>query len=219
MANRRDREKEERRKSILEKAQALFAKKGYIGTSMAEIAESSEFAVGSLYSFFKSKDEILATIFEYHIEHLIARITEIRNDPKLNAKEKIDSSLDALVRIYVDNQEFFRIYVAEAEGIEWGVRTEVGEYIYHETQKFLNVLTEIFKDAIKEGFVDSSLDPEYLALLLRTFIHSTVIHFLFGKREFTVEELLDLTRHVLFCGIRPCEGGLKRSIDEISLFP
>jgi AcrR family transcriptional regulator len=203
MASRREREKDERRKYILSKAQTLFAQKGYLSTSMAEIAQASEFAVGSLYTFFNSKEEILATIFADHIEALLAENEQIRNDPKLNAREKIEASLDALVHIYVENQDFFRIYVAEARGVEWGVRTEVGEYIYQGSERYLKVLADMIRLAIKEGFIDDTLDPEFVALLLRSFIHSTASHFLYGGRNMTVDDLLAMAKRILFYGIRP----------------
>jgi len=203
MPTRREREREERRKYILEKAQVLFAQNGYLGTSMAEIAEASEFAVGSLYSFFRSKEEILATIFEYHVERVIAEVQQVRSDEKMGARGKIEACLESLVRIYVENQDFFRIYVAEARGVEWGVRTEVGEYIHRGNVRFLGVLSDIFKEAIEEGVVDPDLDPEFLALLLRQFVHSTVTHFLYSNRGLTVEQLLEVTKRMIFEGTRP----------------
>jgi len=203
MSSRREREKDERRRYILSKAQSLFAQKGYLSTSMAEIAQASEFAVGSLYTFFNSKEEILATIFADHIEVLLAKNEHIRSDPRLNAREKIEASLDALVHIYVENQDFFRIYVAEARGVEWGVRTEVGQYIYQGSERYLKVLAEMIRAAIKEGFIDEKLDPEFVALLLRSFIHSTASHFLYGGRNVSVDSLLTMAKRILFNGIGP----------------
>jgi len=203
MGSRREREKEERRRYILEKAQTLFAQKGYLGTSMAEIAQSSEFAVGSLYSFFASKEEILATIFEDHIERVIGENERIRDNPNLSGREKIEASLDALVRIYVENQDFFRIYVAEARGVEWGVRTEVGEYIYRGSVRYMRVLADIIGQAAKEGIIDTDFDPEFVALLLRSFVHSTASHFLYGGRSISVSELLAVAKRILFDGIKP----------------
>ena len=201
MASRREREKEERRKYILLNAQALFAEKGYLHTSMAEIAEASEFAVGSLYSFFSSKEEILSTIFEYHIERVISEVEQVHENPGMDSREKIEAMLEILVRIYVDHQDFYRIYVAEARGVEWGVRTEVGEYIYNGTVRYLDILSRCFSQAIEDGLVDNSLDPAFLALLLRSFIHSTVSHLIYSTRDATVEDLLPIVKKVLFDGI------------------
>jgi TetR/AcrR family transcriptional regulator len=203
MTSRREREKEERRKYILEKAQTLFAEKGYLGTSMAEIAQASEFAVGSLYSFFNSKEEILATIFEERIEQVLNQTKEIRHSASLDPKQKIEASLDALVRIYVENQDFFRIYVAEARGVEWGVRTQVGEYIYQGSLRYLKLLEDIIQEAIEAGVVDKSLNPEFVALLLRSFVHSTASHYLYGGRNMSVDDLLATAKRVLLDGIKP----------------
>jgi len=207
MSSRREREKEERRKFILAKAQSLFAEKGFIGTSMAEIAEASEFAVGSLYSFFDSKEEILATIFEYHIEKVIGEIAQIRDDKSLTAREKITVALEQLVKLYVDNQDFFRIYVAEARGVEWGIRTEVGEYIYKGSVRYMSILSDIFRMGIEEGVVGTDVDPEFLALLMRSYVHSSVIHFLYGNRGIKMEDLLTAVKRLLFEGIRPRVNG------------
>jgi TetR/AcrR family transcriptional regulator len=218
MSSRREREKEERRKYILEKAQSLFAEKGYLKTSMAEIAEASEFAVGSLYSFFDSKEEILATIFEYHIERILDEEKKILNAPDMSAREKIEASLESLVKLYIGNMDFFRIYVAEAPGVEWGVRTEVGEYIHNGTVRYLNLLSEIFRQGIGEGIVDPNLDPEYLALLLRSFVHSTVSHSLYGSRGVSVDDLVPLAKRMLFDGIRPLPDQHKMA-ENATLFP
>lgn len=201
MIPRRGSDKESRRKDILVKAQTLFAQKGYLSTSMAEIASAGELAVGSLYSLFSSKEEILATIFQDHIDRVLSEVERIRDNAKLSPREKIDRTLDVLVRNYVDNQDFYRIYVAEARGVEWGVRTEVGEYIYEGSSRYVRVLADMFREAIKAGEADSKLDPEFLALLLRSFVHSTVSHCLYGNRRVTVDELLAVAKRLLFEGI------------------
>jgi AcrR family transcriptional regulator len=203
MASRKEREKEDRRKYILEKAQSLFAEKGYLGTSMAEIAHASEFAVGSLYSFFASKEDILATIFENHIDQVIDRTRSVKENSSATSREKIEVALEALVRIYVENQDFFRIYLAEARGVEWGIRIQVGEYIYNGTLRYLKLLADIITEAKEEGFVASDLDPEYVALLLKSFVHTTASHYLYGKRDMSMDELVAVSKRVFFDGIKP----------------
>ncbi len=63
-AIRRQREKEQRYNSILRVAESLIAKKGYNQTSMEEIADSSEVSVGTVYFYFKSKDDILISLID-----------------------------------------------------------------------------------------------------------------------------------------------------------
>jgi len=217
MPTRREREKEERQKYILEKAQGLFAQKGYIGTSMAEIAEASEFAVGSLYSFFNSKEEILTTIFQEHIQQVLGEVQQIRDDRKLSIRQKIEACLEKLVRIYVENQDFFRIYVAESRGVEWGVRSEVGEHIFKGSTQYMEGMAALFSEGIETGVIHKGLNPDFLALLLRSFIHSTVNHFLYSGRDYTVDELLLIAKRVLFFGIMP-DGESGNGRDSEMLF-
>lgn len=59
---RKQREKEERQESILEAAKVLFYQQGFHDTTMAQIAKQAELAKGTLYLYFKSKEELAATI-------------------------------------------------------------------------------------------------------------------------------------------------------------
>lgn len=60
--NRREREIEQRREEMLKAAQELFLKKGYNGVTIKEIAEKAEFSRITMYSYFKSKMDILVAI-------------------------------------------------------------------------------------------------------------------------------------------------------------
>ncbi|MDM8517399.1 TetR/AcrR family transcriptional regulator [Desulfobacterales bacterium HSG16] len=61
-ALRREREKELRRKTILNIAESLFAKQGYHRTGMEEIADMAEVSVGTVYFYFKNKEDILINL-------------------------------------------------------------------------------------------------------------------------------------------------------------
>jgi AcrR family transcriptional regulator len=53
-----DEEKEERRGEILAAAKKVFARKGYHGTTIAEIAKTARLSYGSIYWYFDSKDAL-----------------------------------------------------------------------------------------------------------------------------------------------------------------
>ena len=73
-ALRRQREKEQRYATILRSAEELFVAGGYHGTSMEQIAEMAEFSVGSLYFYFRNKEDLLIKLLDeisFHIRDLI----------------------------------------------------------------------------------------------------------------------------------------------------
>ncbi|MFC1851618.1 TetR/AcrR family transcriptional regulator [candidate division CSSED10-310 bacterium] len=75
-ALRRQREKEQRYKTILTAAEKLFAQKGYPGTSMEEIAAVAEVSVGTVYFYFKNKEDLLIKLLDeiaFHLRELLGR--------------------------------------------------------------------------------------------------------------------------------------------------
>lgn len=63
----REAQTQAKRQQIIEAAHALFIKQGYHGTSMRQIAEKAEIALGGLYNHFGNKEHIFESVlFEYH---------------------------------------------------------------------------------------------------------------------------------------------------------
>lgn len=73
VAERRQREKESRTESIKKNAAKLFARKGFHNVSMAEIAEAAEVSKGTLYIYFKSKEELYFSL----IEPILTRASQV----------------------------------------------------------------------------------------------------------------------------------------------
>ncbi|HMY25444.1 MAG TPA: helix-turn-helix domain-containing protein [Solirubrobacterales bacterium] len=69
-----ERRKAKTRASLIEAARRLFASKNIESTSVAEIAEEADIAVGSFYNYFETKDELLAALLESTLVEQLARI-------------------------------------------------------------------------------------------------------------------------------------------------
>ncbi|MEL6719003.1 MAG: TetR/AcrR family transcriptional regulator [Bacteroidota bacterium] len=68
---RREREKEELRQLILKEATQMFLKEGYEKTSMRKIAKKIEYSVGTIYLYYKNKDELLYAVQGVAFEHFL----------------------------------------------------------------------------------------------------------------------------------------------------
>ena len=73
---RKERERLVHRREILEAAERVFARNGYQGTTVEQIAQEAEFAVGTLYNFFGSKEELYQEVLASHIEDALALFRE-----------------------------------------------------------------------------------------------------------------------------------------------
>lgn len=70
--SRKERERLAHRREILEAAERVFARNGYRGSTVEQIAQEAEFAVGTLYNFFKSKEELYEEVLASLIEEALA---------------------------------------------------------------------------------------------------------------------------------------------------
>ena len=72
--SRKEREREQHRKEIMDAAMRLFAEHGYHSVSMQEIASEAEFATGTLYKFFSSKRELFREIMIGVVEDISSEL-------------------------------------------------------------------------------------------------------------------------------------------------
>src|ERR1700690_1679391 len=61
----------DKRERILDAAVRVFAKKGFHATRVSEVAKAAGVADGTIYLYFKSKDELLVSLFEDRVERLL----------------------------------------------------------------------------------------------------------------------------------------------------
>ncbi|NUQ33438.1 MAG: TetR/AcrR family transcriptional regulator [Planctomycetaceae bacterium] len=94
---------ERKREAILRSAAAAFAQKGYYGTSMEDIAERLLMTKGSLYYYFKDKEEILFACHDYSLNLVLDNLEQVEamdapTDEKLACltAAHVDVMLDAL---------------------------------------------------------------------------------------------------------------------------
>lgn len=78
---------------IIEQALHLFASKGFESTSIQEITDACGISKGSFYLSFKSKDELLLSIFEYFFNEISKRFTELDDLQNVTPKEKFHQLL------------------------------------------------------------------------------------------------------------------------------
>ncbi len=89
-------EAEERKNEILDEAAALFAKKGYDGTSIGDILEKVGVARGTLYYHFRSKEEILDALVERISNSIIANAKKAAGNKEHSVVDRIVETVSCL---------------------------------------------------------------------------------------------------------------------------
>lgn len=86
---------EDRKKEIVEVASHLFQTEGYEGTSMQDVIDSINIAKGTLYHYFKSKEELLEAVIEDIAQQSIEQMKKIVKEAHGNALQKIQLLMKA----------------------------------------------------------------------------------------------------------------------------
>ena len=111
VAERKQREKEKRIKSIQSCALRLFAKKGHENVSMAEIAEEAEIAKGTIYLFFKSKSELLYSLLEPALENHYKRIAAVVQNTDERADKLLRRYFELSLENYLNEPEPYQVFM------------------------------------------------------------------------------------------------------------
>jgi AcrR family transcriptional regulator len=105
VASRKQRDKEEMRSLILDAARKIFLEKGYYQASIRNIAEQIEYSPGTIYLYFKEKDEIFHALHEEGFSRL-----EMQMQPLQHVTEPFER-LKAMGRVYMqfalNNKDFY----------------------------------------------------------------------------------------------------------------
>ncbi|GEM_PF-6511345 len=113
-----------REEEIIEKAIDLFVEKGFAATAMQEVAESCAMSKGTLYNFFKSKDQLLVRATAYSYEQNLAMVDRVDLDSSLSAEEKLIKKIVIQFDLIVSNKNFVMMLVQK---LDYGNNQDVAE--------------------------------------------------------------------------------------------
>lgn len=96
--------------SIQDAAMKVIARKGMSAATMQEIAEEAGVAKGTIYLYFRDRDELVEKTFETAITQLIEKIESVTR-PEAALEENIRAAMSAKLAFFRENREFFRLYM------------------------------------------------------------------------------------------------------------
>jgi AcrR family transcriptional regulator len=192
---------DERRRVIIDAALALFARKGFRGTTTKEIAEAAGCSEATIFKYFTSKDELYSAILEVKsaIEETLAKATE--------AAAKGDDAgvfravgLEALTRTEQDPSLMRLLLYSALEG------HELSHFFFESKVRHLH---EFLSNYIEQRITDGVFRPVNPLLAARGFVgmvvHYLLIHEIFGvKRPVGIlpEEVVETFVTLFVTGIR-----------------
>lgn len=171
MSGLREQNKIDKRTKILKAALKLFPKQGFANTKVSHIAEEAGIGKGTVYSYFKRKEDIFFYFLQREYEKLIKRLGYTMNSSS-NTREKVLALLMGQVNFHKANKEFSRVlikmYLSELdklspEFVEWN-------------KGYLKFLVKILEEGKERGTVNKDTKSRISAgIIFSIYIVSLVL--------------------------------------------
>ena len=197
---RREREKLRQRQEILASAIELFSEKGYHNVSMHEIAEKAEFAIGTLYKFFRNKEDLYKALILGQAEKFHDALTQAIKEPD-DEIEKLRNYVKAKGSLFRANVSVIRLYFAETGGASFNVMAGLDCEIRKRYRRFLRTLASIFESGIKRKRFKKIADPHHLAIALDSLTNAFLFLWLEAPDRHPYPENPDTILDILFKGL------------------
>jgi AcrR family transcriptional regulator len=145
----------DKRALILEAAIRVFARNGYHGSRIADIASEAGIAYGLVYHYFKNKEEILSSIFEERWGAFLDTLEHIAGQPT-SAREKLDQVATVILGGHHVRPEWVKVLVLEIQRSSRFARPDQIRAV----GRLFQIVARIVREGQEKGELRVDLDPD-----------------------------------------------------------
>ncbi|NOY22391.1 MAG: TetR/AcrR family transcriptional regulator [Acidobacteria bacterium] len=190
--------KEEKKNKIIQAAIRTFARNGYFNSRVSEIAKEAGVADGTIYIYFKSKDEILSAIFDEALDKFV-QVSEEKLKTVSDPIKRLETIAFLHLRYLGSNRDLATVFQIEFRHnivfMEKFTRSKLRDYfrIIRETIE-IGQQKEIFR----------KLDPKFGARLFFGMIDEMVTSWLLSKKEYQLDKAAKSLTEAFVFGLAEC---------------
>ena len=187
--------------SIQDATMRVIARKGMAAATMQEIAEAAGVAKGTIYLYFRDRDELVERTFETAMEKLFVRADEAL-DREVPFEEKLRAVMTAQLEFFSENREFFRLYLSlrMPEGTPAQQRRQQ-RACHPRYRQRIDKLSAVIRQGTERGEL-RPIDPERLALFIIEGSTAVILDRLTEKAAPAESADVDLLVGLILDGIR-----------------
>lgn len=194
-------DKETRRQQLLDAAICVFARKGYLETSIDDIINEAEVARGTFYLYFSGKKEIFLAIIDHYFELLSELVKELmaREWPAKLERARLKEHVLTWLRFFAHHRDLTKVIYREATSIDpqfedrWNRLSET-------VKKFL---VERVHGLQKSGVLRETLDPRAWALFMEGIFHAAICNYILQSGRPDLDWLAEQWVDFMLWGITP----------------
>ncbi len=186
----------DKREAILRSAIKVFARKGYFNSKVADIAGDAGIADGTVYLYFKSKDEILHSIFDRAMAEFISegkRELELEPGPK--------EKLQRIARLHLErlgaDRDLAVVFQIELRGSTKFMQ----EFSAAGFAEYLDIIRKTIANGQQSGVFSTDIKPVVGAKILYGALDEMVTNWILSKKHYPLAPMADEVLKIVFGGL------------------
>ena len=186
----------DKRETILRAATKVFAQKGYFNSKVADIAGAAGIADGTVYLYFKSKEEVLHSIFDRAMEEFIA---EGRRE--IAAIESAENRLRKIAELHLErlgaDRDMAIVFQVELRGSTKFME----EFSGGGFAEYLEIIRQTIEEGQQSGVFRRDLKSITAAKIFYGALDEMVTNWILSKREYPLAPMANEVSKIFFGGI------------------
>lgn len=187
----------DKREAILRAAISVFAHNGYFNSKVADIARQAGVADGTVYLYFKSKEEILHSIFDRSVEEALGaarkRVKRI-SDPREKLRQIAHMHLERLGA----DRDLAVVFQVELRGSTKFME----EFSAAGFAEYLALIRSTFEEGQRAGLFRADLNARVVAKVLFGALDEMATNWILSKRRYKLAPMADQVLDIFLNGVR-----------------
>ncbi|MDR4436001.1 fatty acid metabolism transcriptional regulator FadR [Bacillus tequilensis] len=181
---------------IIDAAVEVIAENGYHQSQVSKIAKQAGVADGTIYLYFKNKEDILISLFKEKMGQFIDRMEEDIKE-KTTAKEKLALVISKHFSLLADDHNLAIVTQLELRQSNLELRQKINEVL----KGYMNILDNILTEGIQSGELKEGLDVRLARQMVFGTIDETVTTWVMNDQKYDLAALSDSVLELLVSGI------------------
>jgi len=187
----------DKREAILRAGTTVFARNGYFNSKVSDIAREAGIADGTVYLYFKSKEEILHSIFDRSVEEALEaareRVKRIE-DPREKLRQIAHMHLERLGA----DRDLAVVFQVELRGSTKFME----EFSAAGFAEYLALIRSTFEEGQRAGLFRAELNARVVAKILFGALDEMATNWILSKRRYKLAPMADHVLDIFLNGVR-----------------
>jgi len=159
----------EKKELIRKAAINLISEEGFYNVTTDKIAEKAGVSVGTIYNYFKNKEDIISYIFQVEQKKLKLIFNRVKKK-KLSVPEKFKILIDKYFKYVFYNKKLARLIHIETHRPSVEITREIFDFIYEIRQH----LKELIREGVEENSLYAEYNPDMIVNIIMGLSYTTV---------------------------------------------